>query len=155
MALYHEHWIIWFHWLIYCFFNSLFTHTSKMALKFHITSPQYSESAWQRPIHKGINLRLIKCPNDGLLNFGSTLWQVHISGLIPWLCHSQWETALQSNTVSHWLGANLESALIYIIRPKWIKQCWERLRGWKTISFWLLAGSSPNYDLWLQGPVSI
>ena len=24
---------------------------------------------------------------------------------------SQWETSLQSNTVSHWLGANLESAL--------------------------------------------
>ena len=26
---------------------------------------------------------------------------------------SQWETSLQSNTVSHWLGANLESALQY------------------------------------------
>ena len=26
---------------------------------------------------------------------------------------SQWETALQSNAVSHWLGANLESALHY------------------------------------------
>ena len=25
---------------------------------------------------------------------------------------SQWETSLQSNTVSHWLGANLESVLI-------------------------------------------
>ena len=25
--------------------------------------------------------------------------------------HSQWETSLQSNVVSHWLGANLESAL--------------------------------------------
>ena len=28
------------------------------------------------------------------------------------LAFSQWETALQSNAVSHWLGANLESALI-------------------------------------------
>ena len=27
------------------------------------------------------------------------------------LAPSQWETALQSNAVSHWLGANLESAL--------------------------------------------
>ena len=27
---------------------------------------------------------------------------------------SQWETALQSNVVSHWLGTNLESALRYI-----------------------------------------
>ena len=30
------------------------------------------------------------------------------SRLVP----SQWETSLQSNAVSHWLGANLESALI-------------------------------------------
>ena len=28
-----------------------------------------------------------------------------------WLAPSQWETSLQSNTVSHWLGANLQSAL--------------------------------------------
>ena len=28
-----------------------------------------------------------------------------------WLVPSQWETSLQSNAVSHWLGANLESAL--------------------------------------------
>ena len=27
------------------------------------------------------------------------------------LLPSQWETALQSNAVSHWMGANLESAL--------------------------------------------
>ena len=27
------------------------------------------------------------------------------------LAPGQWETSLQSNTVSHWLGANLESAL--------------------------------------------
>ena len=30
---------------------------------------------------------------------------------------SQWETSLQSNAISHWLGTNLQSALIYII-PK-------------------------------------
>ena len=34
------------------------------------------------------------------------------SGLAP----SQWETPLQSNTVSHWLGANLESALKVYVR---------------------------------------
>ena len=27
------------------------------------------------------------------------------------LAHNQWETALQSTAISHWLGANLESAL--------------------------------------------
>ena len=34
-------------------------------------------------------------------------WHRADSRLVP----SQWETSLQSNTVSHWLGANLESAL--------------------------------------------
>ena len=31
------------------------------------------------------------------------------------LAPSQWETSLQSNAVSHWLGANLESAMNYNI----------------------------------------
>ena len=30
------------------------------------------------------------------------------------LAPSQWETSLQSNAVSHWLGANLESALLWL-----------------------------------------
>ena len=29
------------------------------------------------------------------------------------LAQSQWETSLQSNAVSHWLGANLESTLLH------------------------------------------
>ena len=32
-----------------------------------------------------------------------------------WLAPSHWETTLQSNVVSHWLGANLESALNYYL----------------------------------------
>ena len=35
------------------------------------------------------------------------------------LAPSQWETLLQSNTISHWLGANLETALIF----GWITIC--------------------------------
>ena len=31
------------------------------------------------------------------------------------LAPSQWETPLQSNALSHWLGANLESALISLL----------------------------------------
>ena len=31
------------------------------------------------------------------------------------LAPSQWETSLQSNAISHWLGANLESALSILI----------------------------------------
>ena len=33
---------------------------------------------------------------------------------VSWLALSQWETSFQRNAVSHWLGANLESALIMI-----------------------------------------
>ena len=36
------------------------------------------------------------------------------------LAPSQWETSLQSNAVSHWLSANLESALHMKIRQVWI-----------------------------------
>ena len=41
---------------------------------------------------------------------------------------SQWETLLQCNAVSHWLGVNLESALCRIldtvIRNPYYKPCW-------------------------------
>ena len=50
---------------------------------------------------------------------------VCLIGVIPNVCHiiradsrfapSQWETSLQSNTIPHWLGTGLESALKYII----------------------------------------
>ena len=40
-----------------------------------------------------------------------TAWKFIVS-VDSRLAPSQWETSLQSNAVSHWLGANLESALI-------------------------------------------
>ena len=33
---------------------------------------------------------------------------------------SQWETSLQSNAVSHWMGANLESALVLHLCSPWV-----------------------------------
>ena len=36
---------------------------------------------------------------------------------------SQWETSLQNNTISHWLGTNLESALIHPSRDPCILYC--------------------------------
>ena len=43
-----------------------------------------------------------------------TSWTLHMAD--SRLALSQWETSLQSNTVSHWLGANPESALITLCR---------------------------------------
>ena len=37
---------------------------------------------------------------------------------------SQWETALQSNAVSQWLGANLESALYMDAEHKYMSNFW-------------------------------
>ena len=38
------------------------------------------------------------------------------------LAPNQWETSLQCNAISHWLGANLESALSQVTLSKWLKQ---------------------------------
>ena len=46
----------------------------------------------------------------------TTGWYLRVdSRLAP----SQWETSLQSNAVSHWLGANLESALYLNMMRSW------------------------------------
>ena len=42
------------------------------------------------------------------------LWIKFIFRADSRLAPSQWETSLQSNAVSHWLGANLESSLILL-----------------------------------------
>ena len=69
-----------------------------------------------------------------------TTWSLHKGPVMmahSRLAPSQWETSLQSNAVSHWLGANLESALneemthmgvhhhvlLAEINTNWIKPC--------------------------------
>ena len=46
---------------------------------------------------------------------------------------SQWETLLQSKAISHWLGENLDSALILCMHPANKKRCYIvmlSLNGW-------------------------
>ena len=40
-----------------------------------------------------------------------SLWYMADSRVVP----SQWETSLQSNAISHWLGTNLKSTLWYMV----------------------------------------
>ena len=56
---------------------------------------------------------------------------------------SQWETSLQSNAVSHWLGANLESALYIVILHTWcsVTGRTSSLNSLKTPNISLLRGS--------------
>ena len=79
-------------------------------------------------------LKIITTDTRYLTNEGE-IWDFFVS--FNWLCSasvtsflrddsrlapSQWETSLQSNAVSHWLGANLESALfLYVILDRFIK----------------------------------
>ena len=46
----------------------------------------------------------------GFLTFSYGMVYMADSSFAP----SQWETALLCNDVSHWLGANLKSAVVYI-----------------------------------------
>ena len=71
-----------------------------------------SHAGW----HKYMAELLIPDADNGLVSICTTLWSYTRadSRIAP----SQWETSLQSNAISHWLGANLESAL-YTIINKW------------------------------------
>ena len=59
----------------------------------------------------------------------------------PRLAPSQWETSLQSNAVSHWLGANLESSL-WNCHEEWHLQLLTILKYVKNKCGWCW------YDLW-------
>ena len=63
---------------------------------------------------KGVYQRSGEKNNYGRLNEKLNYRMKFMSGADSRLAPRQWETSLQSNTVSHWLGANLESALKYI-----------------------------------------
>ena len=46
---------------------------------------------------------------------------------------SQWETSLQSNAVSHWLGVNLESALLFCVWPLNVRHIPKHVCVWKLL----------------------
>ena len=78
------------------------------------------------------------------------------------LAPNQWKTSLQSNAVSHWLGANLESALqLYL--PIWLNQIPNAisctlsftLRLWSSYLSWLLRNLTPIYLITLRNSKTI
>ena len=60
-------------------------------------------------------LRMMICDPAGLWIYEYAAASKHIYRANSRFVSSQWETSLQSNTVSHWLGANQESALSHIM----------------------------------------
>ena len=91
--------------------------------------------------------------------------QFHIvHSIYTWLAPSQWKTSLQSNTISHWVGANLKSALLDHTLSLWNKShiipSWHVmiLLHWVTQfngSFWslLLGPSQAGRELYINGLV--
>ena len=68
-------------------------------------------------------------PTDGL-----EIWMTYTkanSRLAP----RQWETVLQCNTISHWLGTNLGSALIYSGVPSYISSQFSQNPYWTAHNF--------------------
>ena len=64
---------------------------------------------------------------------------------------SQWETPLLCNDVSHWLGANLESALVSVKGSVATNNLW-RFTFDQTTSFNMADGISLNL-VWIQGTI--
>ena len=90
----------------------------------------------------------------------TTDWTMQILSSLSWgpsqypgLAPSQWETPLQSNSISHWLGTNLESALIST-KTYYHKILWslEAICLTEVASHWNLTGSSAAV---LQGTYQI
>ena len=109
--------------LHHCSFN----HTS---IKQHGMSP-HCVNGWDRVQLRWRRNRIPKYHQDSRAD----------SRLVP----SQWETSLQSNAVSHWLGASLESGLILGLRPANEKCCYKvtpSLIGWAQIGFSLIITQS-------------
>ena len=68
----------------------------------------YSTSSFYMYLFQGRTINSVRVGGCGRDNSASYLWQNRAdSRFAP----NHWETSLQSNAVSHWLGANLESAL--------------------------------------------
>ena len=98
------------HTVVFLFKNML--HAGKVPLhRIHFYSNRLIlPRQWQRLVTLW---KRRKCEYD--LNFSCVFISPSGSSLVcgadPRLVPSQWETSLQSNAVSHWLGASLESAL--------------------------------------------
>ena len=61
-----------------------------------------------RALSSAVYLRIWSWPNNVMHD--STIFTLY-ARTGSWLAPSQWETPLESNGISHWLGTNLESAL--------------------------------------------
>ena len=115
----HEHQEITNHQQLDCLFNNLFKLTTKKIWIFHVTDILWGEPPvtyrfpCKRPVMCKVSMPLCHYMNTLWTHTYPTitgeLWVIRADSR---LASSQWETTLQSNAVSHWLGASLESALV-------------------------------------------
>ena len=112
-------WKFWYARLYLGHFNIEMPYLQYKKSHFLTTSHLYDghPCSWKYSLYAiDIHLRSVCVSFDGVGNAVNGKYRAD-SRLAP----SQWETALQSNAISHWLAANLESALKYFLthcRPK-------------------------------------
>ena len=86
--------------------------------------------------------------NIAWLDCGDSMSNIYIGRADSWFEPSQWETVLLCNDISHWLGANMESALYWnasvVSFIELAINVWAQLLFGKSIDYELLAGAGPG-----------
>ena len=96
----------------------------------HIRIYSVMTSTWfQDP--DGIWWGAVPSGSPSVLKVWIWLYLVHQPRADSCFAPSQWETSLQSNAVSHWLGTNLESTLPSFLGKSGSGFIWFTIRSWK------------------------
>ena len=64
---------------------------------------------------------------------------------------NQWEMSLQSNAVSHWLGANLKSAMVFI---NYLTGCWQMIHSQQVAIYFSADFRSNHYNDVIMGAIA-
>ena len=99
-------------------------------------SPSYSIEKWSGSTYDQINF------------YQKLKWDVFYYRADSRFVHSQWEMALLCNDISHWLGANLESALYYTITEQYFDGLVQDCSNSSALALELLQSCTNPLILW-------
>ena len=103
--------------MVYCQFDP----KERVSMKFHLNFKSFHsrKCIWRCRLQKWWTSCLsLNVLNQELVHSSPTRLELLHGPSSTRFAISQWETALLCNGVSHWLGANLESALMYIYQTR-------------------------------------
>ena len=91
---------------------SLYTWLPHPVWKLHIDTTAWELMEYRQKCNPCVWKHILHLPYAWTLTYIAQLWWMVFRADFR-LAPSKWETSLQSSAVSHWLGASLESALIF------------------------------------------